>query len=164
MKDQSPDPVHPEASGFKSKSSSRRSISLGDFRRLGDHGRAEAMGRLAGAPTAPSSRLVTPSSSMEFEAARRRLLEVEERQRVILEMESRLQELHDVFVQSEQEVAEHGELVERISSAAQQGELYAAENTQTLKKTLKFKTHRSTIVFASMLGLRTCLPWPVKLK
>uniref|UniRef100_A0A673MMN6 Si:ch211-160f23.7 n=1 Tax=Sinocyclocheilus rhinocerous TaxID=307959 RepID=A0A673MMN6_9TELE len=116
------------------------------------------------AATAPSSKLVTPSSSMEFEAARRRLLEVEERQRVIREMERRLEELREVFVRSEQEAVEHGELVGRITSAAQQGELCVAENGQRLKKGLRFKRHRPTIVFSSMLGLRTCLPWPVKLK
>lgn len=141
----------------------RRSISMGDFRRV-------TGALLTGSEppstsaTAPSSKLVTPSSSMEFEAARRRLLEVEERQRVIREMERRLEELREVFVRSEQEVVTHGELVSRISSAAQQGELYVAENSQRLKKGLKFKKHRPTIVFSSMLGLRTCLPWPVKLK
>ncbi|KAM7403210.1 hypothetical protein PAMA_003910 [Pampus argenteus] len=141
----------------------RRSISMGDFRRV-------TGALLAGSEppstsaTAPSSKLVTPSSSMEFEAARRRLLEVEERQRVIREMERRLEELREVFVRSEQEVVVHGELVSRISSAAQQGELYVAENSQRLKKGLRFKKHRPTIVFSSMLGLRTCLPWPVKLK
>ncbi|KAF3701113.1 TMF-regulated nuclear protein 1 [Channa argus] len=141
----------------------RRSISMGDFRRV-------TGALLAGSEppstsaTAPSSKLVTPSSSMEFEAARQRLLEVEERQRVIREMERRLEELREVFVRSEQQVVIHGELVSRISTAAQQGELYVAENSQQLKKGLKFKKHRPTIVFSSMLGLRTCLPWPVKLK
>ncbi|XP_036006691.1 uncharacterized protein LOC105927660 [Fundulus heteroclitus] len=141
----------------------RRSISMGDFRRV-------TGALLAGSDppstsaTAPSSKLVTPSSSMEFEAARRRLLEVEERQRVIREMERRLEELREMFVSSEQQVVVHGELVSRITSAAQQGELYVAETTQRVKKGLKFKKHRPTIVFSSMLGLRTCLPWPVKLK
>ncbi|KAF7670202.1 hypothetical protein LDENG_00062440 [Lucifuga dentata] len=141
----------------------RRSISMGDFRRLTGALLASSEPPSTSA-TAPSSRLVTPSSSMEFEAARRRLLEVEERQRVIREMERRLEELREVFVRSEQEVVVHGELVSRISTAAQQGELYVAENSQRLKKGLKFKKHRPTIVFSSMLGLRTCLPWPVKLK
>ncbi|XP_015204581.1 TMF-regulated nuclear protein 1 [Lepisosteus oculatus] len=152
-----------ESQGPKPRASAtRRSISLGDFKRVATLPKSEPP---PAAVTAPSSKLVTPSCSMEFEAARRRLLEVEERQRVILEMESRLQELHDIFVQSEQEVVEHGELVARISGAAQQGELFAAENCRSLKKkTLKFKKHRPTIVFASMLGLRTCLPLPVKFK
>lgn len=141
----------------------RRSISMGDFRRV-------TAALLAGSDppsrsaTAPSSKLVTPSSSMEFEAARRRLLEVEERQRVIREMERRLEELREVFVRSEQRVVVHGELVSRISTAAQQGELHVAETTQRLKKGTRFKKHRPTIIFSSMLGLRTCLPWPVKLK
>ncbi|XP_059377037.1 syntaxin-4-like [Carassius carassius] len=157
--------VRPSASSSNvllPSSSQRRSISMGDFRRV-------PAGKVGSEPpsasaTAPSSKLVTPSSSMEFEAARRRLLEVEERQRVIREMERRLEELREVFVRSEQEVVEHGELVGRITSAAQQGELYVAENGQRLKKGLRFKRHRPTIVFSSMLGLRTCLPWPVKLK
>ncbi|XP_072313403.1 uncharacterized protein [Eucyclogobius newberryi] len=141
----------------------RRSISMGDFRRV--TGALLATSNLPSASaTAPSSRLVTPSSSMEFEAARRRLLEVEERQKVIREMEKRLEELREVFVRSEQEVVIHGEIVSRITSTAQQGELYVSENTQRLKKGLKFKKHRPTIVFSSMLGLRTCLPWPVKFK
>lgn len=140
-------------------SCSRRSISMGDFQR------AQGPSRPPSAPaTAPASRLVTPSSSMEFEAARRRLLEVEERQHVIRRMESRLEELRQVFVQSERRAAEHGELVARIATSAQQGELLAAENGQRLKKNLRFKKHRPAIVFSSMLGLRTCLPWPVKLK
>ncbi|XP_048831422.1 uncharacterized protein LOC125708006 [Brienomyrus brachyistius] len=141
--------------------SSRRSISMGDFRRANPQAASEPA---SAAATAPSSRLVTPSSSMEFEAARRRLLEVEERQRVIREMEGRLEELRDVFVRSEQEAVAHGELVARITSSAQQGELYAAENGQRLKKGLRFKGRRASIVFSSMLGLRTCLPWRVKLK
>lgn len=141
----------------------RRSISMGDFRRVTGALLATSDPPSASA-TAPSSRLVTPSSSMEFEAARRRLLEVEERQKVIREMERRLEELREMFVRSEQEVVVHGEIVSRITASAQQGELYVAENSQRLKKGLKFKKHRSTIMFSSMLGLRTCLPWPVKLK
>uniref|UniRef100_A0A1A7YDA4 t-SNARE coiled-coil homology domain-containing protein n=1 Tax=Iconisemion striatum TaxID=60296 RepID=A0A1A7YDA4_9TELE len=141
----------------------RRSISMGDFRRVTGAllAGSEPTSRSA---TAPSSKLVTPSSSMEFEAARRRLLEVEERQRVVREMERRLEELREMFVRSEQQVVVHGELVSRISTSAQQGELYVAENTQRVKKGMRFKKHRPTIVFSSMLGLRTCLPWPVKLK
>ncbi|CAL8289678.1 uncharacterized protein LOC115543738 [Gadus morhua] len=141
----------------------RRSISMGDFRRVS----AALLSRSeppSASATAPSSKLVTPSSSMEFQAARRRLLEVEERQRVIHEMERRLEELRQVFVRSEQEVVVHGEVVSRISGAAQQGELCVTENTQRVKKGLRFKKHRPTIIFSSMLGLRTCLPWPVKLK
>uniref|UniRef100_A0A8C6SB54 Si:ch211-160f23.7 n=1 Tax=Neogobius melanostomus TaxID=47308 RepID=A0A8C6SB54_9GOBI len=136
----------------------RRSISVGDFRRMTLLATSSPPSASA---TAPSSRLVTPSSSMEFEAARRRLLEMEERQKVIREMERRLEELREVFVRSEQEVVVHGEIVSRITTSAQQGELYVAENTQGLKKGLKFKKHRPTIVFSSMLGLRTCLPWPL---
>uniref|UniRef100_A0A3Q4B6B4 t-SNARE coiled-coil homology domain-containing protein n=1 Tax=Mola mola TaxID=94237 RepID=A0A3Q4B6B4_MOLML len=137
----------------------RRSISMGDFRRVTGALLARSDPPSTSA-TAPSSKLVTPSSSMEFEAARRRLLEVEERQRVIREMERRLEELREVFVRSEQEVVVHGEVVSRITSSTQQGELYVAENSQRLKKGLRFKKHRPTIVFSSMLGLRTCLPWP----
>ncbi|CAL8273263.1 unnamed protein product [Merluccius merluccius] len=141
----------------------RRSISMGDFRRVTGALLARS-GPPSASATAPSSKLVTPSSSMEFEAARRRLLEVEERQRVIHEMERRLEELRQVFVRSEQEVVVHGEVVSRIYGGAQQGELSVAENTQRAKKGLRFKKHRPTIIFSSMLGLRTCLPWPVKLK
>ncbi|XP_019909427.2 uncharacterized protein LOC105006545 [Esox lucius] len=135
---------------------------MGDFRRV-----TAALYGSENPPTsttAPSSKMVTPSSSMEFEAARRRLLEMEERQRVIREMERRLEELREVFVRSEQEAVQHGEVVTRIACAAEQGEMLTAENSQRLKKGLRFRKHRPTIVFSSMLGLRTCLPWPVKLK
>ena len=160
---------NPEPSGMSSSaclapratSPTRRSISMGDFKRLGALAGSEPPST---ASTAPSSKLVTPSSSMEFEAARRRLLEVDERQRVIREMERRLEELREVFVRSEQEAVEHGEVVGHISTTAQQGELYVSENSQRLKKSLRFKRHRPAIVFSSMLGLRTCLPWPVKNK
>lgn len=83
---------------------------------------------------------------------------------MIREMERRLEELREMFVRSEQEAVVHGELVSRIAVAGQQGELLVAENSQRLKKGLRFKKHRPNIVFSSMLGLRTCLPWPVKLK
>uniref|UniRef100_A0A8B9JX83 Si:ch211-160f23.7 n=1 Tax=Astyanax mexicanus TaxID=7994 RepID=A0A8B9JX83_ASTMX len=140
----------------------RRSISMGDFQRLPA---AQPGSEPPSAPsTAPSSKLVTPSSSMEFEAARRRLLEVEERRLVIREMERRLEELRETFVRSERQATEHGELLGRIAASVQQGEIRVAENGQRLKKGLRFKRHRPTIVFTSMLGLRTCLPWPVKLK
>ncbi|KAE8289681.1 hypothetical protein D5F01_LYC11387 [Larimichthys crocea] len=184
-KDPHPD-IHPPESPSPSSSSPPSSISpatvyiclcspgtgLSSHQALHFHGRLQEGDRGSASwfrspihlATAPSSKLVTPSSSMEFEAARRRLLEVEERQRVIREMERRLEELREVFVRSEQEVVVHGELVSRISSGAQQGEMYVAENSQRLKKGLRFKKHRPTIVFSSMLGLRTCLPWPVKLK
>uniref|UniRef100_A0A3Q3L9D0 Si:ch211-160f23.7 n=1 Tax=Labrus bergylta TaxID=56723 RepID=A0A3Q3L9D0_9LABR len=126
----------------------RRSISMGDFRRV-------TGGSVSGLRSA-----FHLGHGPLLQAARRRLLEVEERQRVIREMERRLEELREVFVRSEEEVVVHGELVSRITTAAQQGELYVAENGQRLKKGLKFKKHRPTIVFSSMLGLRTCLPWP----
>lgn len=140
----------------------RRSISMGDFQRL--PAAQPGSEPPSGPSTAPSSKLVTPSSSMEFEAARRRLLEVEERRLVIREMERRLEELRETFVRSERQATEHGELLSRIAASVQQGELRVAENGQRLKKGLRFKRHRPAIVFTSMLGLRTCLPWPVKLK
>ncbi|KAJ8368916.1 hypothetical protein SKAU_G00089440 [Synaphobranchus kaupii] len=67
-------------------------------------------------------------------------------------MESRLEELRQVFVKSEREAAEHGSWWPTSSTAAQQGELFVAENSQRLKKTLRFKKHRPSIVFSSMLG------------
>ncbi|XP_036449678.1 syntaxin-31-like [Colossoma macropomum] len=154
----------PSPPSFTSSSSppKRRSISMGDFQRL--PAAQPGSEPPSGPSTAPSSKLVTPSSSMEFEAARRRLLEVEERRLVIREMEQRLEELREMFVRSERQATEHGELLSRITASVQQGELRVSENGQRLKKGLRFKRHRPAIVFTSMLGLRTCLPWPVKLK
>ncbi|XP_014341065.1 TMF-regulated nuclear protein 1 [Latimeria chalumnae] len=114
--------------------------------------------------SASSSGVVTPSGSMEFEEARKRLLEVEQRQRLILELEGRVQELHHAFVRSELEAVEHGEVVSRINSGILQGEVYISEKGQHLKKTVKFKKHKPTVLITSMLGLSSCIPWSVKLK
>uniref|UniRef100_V9L3J5 TMF-regulated nuclear protein 1-like protein n=1 Tax=Callorhinchus milii TaxID=7868 RepID=V9L3J5_CALMI len=119
-------------------------------------------GLLKGSVSAPESRAMTPSSSMEFVQARKRLLEMEQRQRHILEMERRLQQLHDGFVQAEQEVVEHGEMVSRIRTGTVQGEVYLSAFRQQMKS-LKYNTkHRAPLIFASVFGLSSCVPWTGK--
>ncbi|XP_067867055.1 TMF-regulated nuclear protein 1-like [Heterodontus francisci] len=110
----------------------------------------------------PVSRALTPSSSLEFAEARRRLLEMERRQRRVRELEIGLQQLHDILVRAEQEAVEHGELVNRIRSGAQQGEIGLSARSQSIKTHLKFRGHRAPLMVAAALGLRGCVPWASK--
>ncbi|XP_072890390.1 TMF-regulated nuclear protein 1-like [Hemitrygon akajei] len=108
------------------------------------------------------SRAVTPSSSVEFAEARRRLLELERRQRRVRELEVSLQQLHDMLVRAEQEAVEHGELVNRIRLRAQQGEVGLVARSQSIKSRLKCRGHRTPFLIAAALRLRGCVPWASK--
>ncbi|XP_067863034.1 TMF-regulated nuclear protein 1-like [Heptranchias perlo] len=110
----------------------------------------------------PVSRALTPSSSLEFAEARRRLLETERRQRRVRELEIGLQQLRDVLVRAEREAVEHGELVSRIRSRAQQGEVGLTARSQSIKTRLKFKGHRAPLLVAAAFRLRSCVPWASK--
>ncbi|XP_059510427.1 TMF-regulated nuclear protein 1-like [Stegostoma tigrinum] len=110
----------------------------------------------------PVSRALTPSSSLELAEARRRLLEMEHRQRRVRELEISLQQLRDILVRAEQEAVEHGELVNRIRSGAQQGEIGLSARSQSIKTRLKFRAHRAPLMVAAAFGLRGCFPWTRK--
>ncbi|XP_078064049.1 TMF-regulated nuclear protein 1-like [Mustelus asterias] len=110
----------------------------------------------------PVSRALTSSSSLEFAEARRRLLEMERRQRRVRELEIGLQQLRDILVRAEQEAVEHGELVNRIRSCAQQGEIGLNARSQNIKTRLKVRGQRAPLIVAAALGLRHCVPWTRK--
>uniref|UniRef100_UPI00398EE31A TMF-regulated nuclear protein 1-like n=1 Tax=Pristiophorus japonicus TaxID=55135 RepID=UPI00398EE31A len=110
----------------------------------------------------PVSRALAPSNSLEFAEARRRLLELERRQRRVRELEIGLQQLRDILVRAEREAVEHGELVSRIRSRAQQGEVGLTARSQSIKSRLKIRGHRAPLLVAAALGLRGCVPWASK--
>ncbi|XP_078392956.1 TMF-regulated nuclear protein 1-like [Cetorhinus maximus] len=115
-----------------------------------------------GPASEPVSRALTSSSGLEFAEARRRLLEMERRQRRVRELEIGLQQLRDILVRAEQEAVEHGELVNRIRSGAQLGEIGLSARSQNIKTRLKFRGHRAPLIVAAVLGLRGCVPWTRK--
>ncbi|GCB80059.1 hypothetical protein scyTo_0016095 [Scyliorhinus torazame] len=122
----------------------------------------EAQEKRGPAGSEPVSRALSSSSSLEFAEARRKLLEVERRQLRVRELEIGLQQLRDILVRAEREAVEHGELVNRIRSCAQQGEIGLSARSQSIKTRLKFRGQRAPVVVAAVLGLRGCVPWTRK--
>ncbi|XP_075764789.1 TMF-regulated nuclear protein 1 [Pelodiscus sinensis] len=98
--------------------------------------------------------------ALELAEARRRLLEVEARRRLVLELESRVQQLHRVFVQAELRMASRAESLARLGSGAGQAQIYLAAHGQRLKKSLRrSRKARPPALLASALGLGSCVPW-----
>ncbi|KAM9116660.1 TMF-regulated nuclear protein 1 [Pangshura tecta] len=96
--------------------------------------------------------------ALELAEARRRLLEVEARRRLVLELESRVQQLHRVFVQAELRLAGRAESLARLGSGAGQAQIYLAAHGQRLKKSLRrSRKARPPALLASALG--GCVPW-----
>ncbi|XP_067399463.1 TMF-regulated nuclear protein 1 [Emydura macquarii macquarii] len=96
--------------------------------------------------------------ALELAEARRRLLEVEARRRLVWELESRVQQLHRVFVQAELRMAGRAESLARLGSGAGQAQLHLAAHGQRLKKSLRrSRKARPPALLASALG--GCVPW-----
>ncbi|KAH1175078.1 TMF-regulated nuclear protein 1 [Mauremys mutica] len=112
----------------------------------------------AGAEAAGGSALPGAVRALELAEARRRLLEVEARRRLVLELESRVQQLHRVFVQAELRLAGRAESLARLGSGAGQAQIYLAAHGQRLKKSLRrSRKARPPALLASALG--GCVPW-----
>ncbi|CAM4582515.1 unnamed protein product [Lepidochelys kempii] len=95
---------------------------------------------------------------LELAEARRRLLEAEARRRLVLELESRVQQLHRVLVQAELRLAGRAESLARLGSGAGQAQLRLAAHGQRLKKSLRrSRKARPPALLASALG--GCVPW-----
>ncbi|XP_069478984.1 TMF-regulated nuclear protein 1 [Ambystoma mexicanum] len=107
------------------------------------------------------SRKPGASSGLEVAEARRRLLEVEGRQLVLSQLESRIQQLHQVFIQTELRVVGSGEGIGRLGTGMSQAEIYITAHGQRLKKSLR--RHKKPRLLASALGLTSCVPWAGKL-
>nr|XP_045006163.1 TMF-regulated nuclear protein 1 [Jaculus jaculus] len=94
--------------------------------------------------------------ALELAEARRRLLEVEGRRRLVSELESRVLQLHRVFLAAELRLAHRAESLSRLSGGVAQAELYGSR----LKKgPRRGRRGRPPALLASALGLGSCVPW-----
>ncbi|KAM7138558.1 TMF-regulated nuclear protein 1 [Macrochelys suwanniensis] len=111
----------------------------------------------AGKPR-PRAEEAAGGSALELAEARRRLLEVEARRRLVLELESRVQQLHRVFVQAELRLAGRAESLARLGGGAGRAQICLAAHGQRLKKSLRrSRKARPPALLASALG--GCVPW-----
>ncbi|XP_003799858.1 TMF-regulated nuclear protein 1 [Otolemur garnettii] len=98
--------------------------------------------------------------ALELAEARRRLLEVEGRRRLVSELESRVLQLHRVFLAAELRLAHRAESLGRLSGGVAQAELYLAAHGSRLKKgQRRGRRGRPPALLASALGLGSCVPW-----
>lgn len=98
--------------------------------------------------------------ALELAEARRRLLEVEGRRRLVSELETRVLQLHRVFLAAELRLAHRAESLGRLSGGVAQAELYLAAHGSRLKKgSRRGRRGRPPALLASALGLGSCVPW-----
>ncbi|XP_023491154.1 TMF-regulated nuclear protein 1 [Equus asinus] len=98
--------------------------------------------------------------ALELAEARRRLLEVEGRRRLVSELESRVLQLHRVFLAAELRLAHRAESLGRLGGGVAQAELYLAAHGSRLKKgQRRGRRARPPALLASALGLGGCVPW-----
>ncbi|XP_058574460.1 TMF-regulated nuclear protein 1 [Neofelis nebulosa] len=98
--------------------------------------------------------------ALELAEARRRLLEVEGRRRLVSELESRVLQLHRVFLAAELRLAHRAESLGRLGGGVAQAELYLAAHGSRLKKgPRRGRRGRPPALLASALGLGGCVPW-----
>ncbi|XP_055978827.1 TMF-regulated nuclear protein 1 [Sorex fumeus] len=98
--------------------------------------------------------------ALELAEARRRLLEVEGRRRLVSELESRVLQLHRVFLAAELRLAHRAESLGRLGGGVAQAELYLAAHGARLKKgQRRGRRARPPALLASALGLGGCVPW-----
>ncbi|XP_060114525.1 TMF-regulated nuclear protein 1 [Heteronotia binoei] len=125
-----------------------------------EEGAAAAGRELEGRGGSAASLPAAVRGALELAEARRQLLEAEGRRRLVSELESRVQQLHRVFVEAELRLADRAESVGRLGSGAAQAEVYLAARGQRLKKSLRrYKKARAPALLASALGLGGCVPW-----
>ncbi|XP_053776969.1 TMF-regulated nuclear protein 1 [Desmodus rotundus] len=100
------------------------------------------------------------SRALELAEARRRLLEVEGRRRLVSELESRVLQLHRVFLAAELRLAHRAESLGRLGGGVAQAELYLAAHGSRLKKgSRRGRRGRPPALLASALSLGSCVPW-----
>ncbi|KAM9687525.1 TMF-regulated nuclear protein 1 [Trichechus inunguis] len=123
--------------------------------RQGASGGARGPGPAAGSGAAGAG-----GRALELAEARRRLLEVEGRRRLVSELESRVLQLHRVFLAAELRLAHRAESLGRLSGGVAQAELYLAAHGPRLKKgPRRGRRARPPALLASALGLGGCVPW-----
>lgn len=123
----------------------------------GGAGRTGPAGSAGGGPVAAAA---AGGRALELAEARRRLLEVEGRRRLVSELESRVLQLHCVFLAAELRLAHRAESLGRLGGGVAQAELYLAAHGSRLKKgSRRGRRGRPPALLASALGLGGCVPW-----
>ncbi|XP_057588785.1 TMF-regulated nuclear protein 1 [Hippopotamus amphibius kiboko] len=121
--------------------------------------RQGASGGAGGGPGAAAA-AAAGGRALELAEARRRLLEVEGRRRLVSELESRVLQLHRVFLAAELRLAHRAESLGRLGGGVAQAELYLAAHGSRLKKgSRRGRRARPPALLASALGLGGCVPW-----
>ncbi|XP_007978045.3 TMF-regulated nuclear protein 1 [Chlorocebus sabaeus] len=121
---------------------------------------ASGVAGLAGPGGGSGAAAGTGGRALELAEARRRLLEVEGRRRLVSELESRVLQLHRVFLAAELRLAHRAESLSRLSGGVAQAELYLAAHGSRLKKgPRRGRRGRPPALLASALGLGGCVPW-----
>ncbi|CAK6440809.1 unnamed protein product [Pipistrellus nathusii] len=147
---QASSPPPPEATPASAGSAEGQELQR---RRQGAPGAAGAAGPAGGA-AGPGGR------ALELAEARRRLLEVEGRRRLVSELESRVLQLHRVFLAAELRLAHRAESLSRLGGGVAQSELHLAAHGSRLKKgPRRGRRGRPPALLASALGLGGCVPW-----
>ncbi|KAM7099485.1 TMF-regulated nuclear protein 1 [Molossus nigricans] len=122
----------------------------------GGSGNTGPLGSAGGGPGAAG----VGGRALELAEARRRLLEVEGRRRLVSELESRVLQLHCVFLAAELRLAHRAESLSRLGGGVAQSELYLAAHGSRLKKgSRRGRRGRPPALLASALGLGSCMPW-----
>ncbi|XP_032351497.1 TMF-regulated nuclear protein 1 [Camelus ferus] len=117
-------------------------------------------GGAGGGPGAAAAAAGPGGRALELAEARRRLLEVEGRRRLVSELESRVLQLHRVFLAAELRLAHRAESLGRLGGGVAQAELYLAAHGSRLKKgSRRGRRTRPPALLASALGLGGCVPW-----
>ncbi|XP_030729072.1 TMF-regulated nuclear protein 1 [Globicephala melas] len=125
----------------------------------GGAGRTGPAGGAGGGPVAAAA-AAAGGRALELAEARRRLLEVEGRRRLVSELESRVLQLHCVFLAAELRLAHRAESLGRLGGGVAQAELYLAAHGSRLKKgSRRGRRGRPPALLASALGLGGCVPW-----
>ncbi|XP_004266670.1 TMF-regulated nuclear protein 1 [Orcinus orca] len=128
--------------------------------RQGASGGAGRTGPAGGAGGGPVAAAAAGGRALELAEARRRLLEVEGRRRLVSELESRVLQLHCVFLAAELRLAHRAESLGRLGGGVAQAELYLAAHGSRLKKgSRRGRRGRPPALLASALGLGGCVPW-----
>ncbi|XP_032246309.1 TMF-regulated nuclear protein 1 [Halichoerus grypus] len=148
-----PAPVSPPAYAAPAWAGSAEGRELQRWRQ-GANGGAGGPGPAGGAAAGAGGR------ALELAEARRRLLEVEGHRRLVSELESRVLQLHRVFLAAELRLAHRAESLGRLSGGVAQAELYLAAHGSRLKKgPRRGRRGRPPALLASALGLGGCVPW-----
>ncbi|KAB0343745.1 hypothetical protein FD754_020671, partial [Muntiacus muntjak] len=121
---------------------------------------ARALARGGGGAGPAGGAVAACGRALELAEARRRLLEVEDRRRLVSELESCVLQLHRVFLVAELRLAHRAESLGRLGGGVAQAEFYLTAHGPRLKKgSRRGRRARPPALLASALGLGSCVPW-----